>query len=61
VAAARKRGAGAMFLEVAAANGPALALYAREGFTEVGRRRRYYSDGTDALVLRRDLDGQPRQ
>jgi [ribosomal protein S18]-alanine N-acetyltransferase len=61
VAAARKRGAGAMFLEVAAANGPALALYAREGFAEVGRRRRYYSDGTDALVLRRDLDGQPRQ
>ena len=52
---ARARGAGAMFLEVAAGNAPALALYAREGFAEVGRRRRYYSDGADALVLRRDL------
>ena len=52
-------GAGAMFLEVAAGNAPALALYAREGFAEVGRRRRYYSDGTDALVLRRDLTAGP--
>ncbi len=55
MAAARARGAGAMFLEVAAGNAPALALYAREGFVEVGRRRRYYADGADALVLRRDL------
>ncbi len=57
LAAARAKGAGAMFLEVAAGNAPALALYAREGFAEVGRRKRYYSDGADALVLRRDLDG----
>ncbi len=57
LAAARARGAGAMFLEVAAGNAPALALYAREGFAEVGRRRRYYSDGADALVLKRGLDG----
>jgi ribosomal-protein-alanine N-acetyltransferase len=56
LAAARARGAAAMFLEVAAGNTPALALYAREGFAEVGRRRRYYADGADALVLRRDLD-----
>lgn len=56
VAGARTRGAGALFLEVAAGNAPALALYAREGFAAVGRRRRYYTDGADALVLRRDLD-----
>lgn len=54
-AVARARGAAAMFLEVAADNAAALALYAREGFVEVGRRRRYYADGADALVLRRDL------
>ena len=34
------------------------------GFAEVGRRRRYYADGSDALVLRRDLGrwgaGRPR-
>ena len=32
-----------------------LALYRREGFTEVGRRRRYYADGSDALVMRAAL------
>jgi [ribosomal protein S18]-alanine N-acetyltransferase len=52
---ARIRGAEAMFLEVAAGNAAALALYGGFGFTEVGRRRRYYPDGSDALVLRRDL------
>jgi ribosomal-protein-alanine N-acetyltransferase len=55
IGAARAKGAGAMFLEVAAGNAPALALYAREGFAEVGRRRRYYSDGADALVLKRKV------
>jgi ribosomal-protein-alanine N-acetyltransferase len=58
LAAARARGAGAMFLEAAANNASALALYAREGFAEVGRRGRYYSDGGDALVLRLDLDAR---
>lgn len=49
------RGARAMFLEVAAANGPARALYAAAGFGEVGRRPGYYPGGGDALVLRRPL------
>ncbi len=49
------RGAGEMFLEVAAGNAAALALYRSAGFAEVGRRRRYYADGSDALVLRRVL------
>lgn len=45
----------AMFLEVAEGNAGALALYGGLGFAEVGRRKRYYPDGADALVLRRDL------
>lgn len=45
-------GAGAMFLEVSPENAAALALYARAGFAAVGRRRGYYPDGGDALVLR---------
>jgi ribosomal-protein-alanine N-acetyltransferase len=49
------RGAAEMFLEVAAGNAAALALYAAAGFAEVGRRRRYYASGEDALVLRRAL------
>jgi ribosomal-protein-alanine N-acetyltransferase len=49
---ATDRGGSVMFLEVAAGNEAALSLYRREGFVEVGRRRRYYTDGSDALVLR---------
>ena len=48
-------GAGSMFLEVAVTNQAARALYAKHGFTEAGLRRRYYSDGTDALILRSGL------
>ncbi|MGZ4535557.1 MAG: GNAT family N-acetyltransferase [Nocardioidaceae bacterium] len=42
-----------MLLEVSAANTGALAFYAAEGFAEISRRRRYYRDGTDAVVMRR--------
>ena len=49
----------ALFLEVERANQPAIALYARMGFREVGRRSGYYRkpDGASeaALVLRKDL------
>lgn len=40
------------FLEVASENTGARALYARFGFQEVGRRKGYYSNGQDALILR---------
>lgn len=55
LAVAGSRGAVGMFLEVALGNAAARALYARAGFTEVGRRRHYYADGSDALVLRRNI------
>lgn len=55
MAGAVARGAAAMFLEVSDRNAAARALYAAAGFTEAGRRRRYYADGADALVLRADL------
>jgi ribosomal-protein-alanine N-acetyltransferase len=50
-----QRGCRSLFLEVATGNIAALALYRRAGFAEVGRRRRYYSDGSDALVMRVNL------
>ena len=52
-------GANALFLEVAADNAAAVALYTGNGFHRVGLRRGYYTQGperTDALVLRRDLN-----
>lgn len=55
IEAARLGGARRLFLEVDASNAPAEALYRRFGFAEVGRRRRYYKSGGDALVMRLDL------
>lgn len=49
--AERARGARIAHLEVRASNPEALAFYARSGFRSVGRRRRYYPDGDDALLL----------
>jgi ribosomal-protein-alanine N-acetyltransferase len=54
---ARDGGADRMLLEVGATNRAALAFYARTGFVEIDRRRRYYRDGSDALVLRLPLQG----
>jgi ribosomal-protein-alanine N-acetyltransferase len=44
-----------VLLEVRADNEVAQGLYRRRGFTEVGRRRRYYQpSGTDAVVMKRE-------
>jgi ribosomal-protein-alanine N-acetyltransferase len=43
----------AVMLEVSAVNDTAVAFYRATGFTVVARRRRYYRDGSDALVMRR--------
>ncbi len=53
---ARARGADSLFLEVAATNAAALALYASTAFEAAGLRRAYYADGADALVMRRTLN-----
>lgn len=55
MAEAARMGARSLFLEVAIGNQAARHLYAKAGFVEVGRRRRYYANGADALVLRADL------
>lgn len=58
-AEARARGALTAFLEVAADNLPALALYRASGFVAQGRRPRYYRapDGSlkDAEIMGKDL------
>jgi [ribosomal protein S18]-alanine N-acetyltransferase len=48
-------GARSLFLEVSIRNIKARALYTKVGFQEAGRRPHYYSDRSDALVLRLNL------
>lgn len=59
-AEARDRGAQAAFLEVAADNAAAIALYSGAGYAERGRRPAYYPrsgrPAADALLMGRDLD-----
>jgi ribosomal-protein-alanine N-acetyltransferase len=48
----RSRGASRVILEVRAGNDAARRFYRGQGFSEIGRRRRYYSDtGEDAIVM----------
>lgn len=57
---ARDRGAVIAFLEVAADNHGAIALYRQAGFAETGRRRGYYrrpgTNAADAIVMACRLD-----
>lgn len=53
-------------LEVRESNAPAIALYQKLGFQEVGRRKRYYTDPVEDAVLltadfaaSREKEGQP--
>lgn len=59
LAKARVGGATSVFLEVSAQNQPAISLYVRAGFVQVGCRKAYYNQPAggplDALVLARTL------
>lgn len=48
---AKKRGAKSMILEVRVSNVPALHVYQKFGFKIVGRIKRYYVSGEDALTM----------
>ncbi len=55
IARAGTMGGVMFFLEVSDVNTGALLLYETSGFVQIGRRRRYYPDGSDALVMRRPI------
>ena len=40
-----------MTLEVSAENAAALGLYRSAGFAAVGRRKKFYADGSDAVLM----------
>ena len=51
----REKGIGVLSLEVREDNTPALRLYEKLGFCQVGRRPRYYQKPReDALILRKE-------
>ena len=51
----RQAGCRAVLLETAVDNAPALAFYKRYGYFLLKTVPRYYSNGVDALVLKKDL------
>ena len=53
----KKRGSHALMLEVRSSNAPAIALYEKLGFTQVGCRKNYYRNPKeDALILRKECE-----
>ncbi len=51
----RKMDCKTVFLEVNDQNYPAVSLYQKKGFIEVGRRPDYYEKGQDAILMRLDF------
>ena len=52
---ARQNQRQAVWLEVRVSNDAAVNLYRKTGFVQVSTRKRYYSDGEDALVMKYTL------
>ena len=44
-----------IFLEVRESNFPAISLYKSAGFKQISVRKKYYSDGENALVMQKEL------
>ena len=56
-AALRRRGSRALTLEVRDSNAPAIALYEKLGFAQVGLRKNYYRNPKeDARILRKEWE-----
>jgi ribosomal-protein-alanine N-acetyltransferase len=56
-AALRQRGSHALTLEVRDSNAPAIALYEKLGFAQVGLRKNYYRNPKeDARILRKEWE-----
>ena len=57
VAALKEKGSRCLTLEVRASNEPAIKLYEKLGFAQIGRRPKYYRNPReDALILRKEWE-----
>lgn len=52
---AKRRGVRSVFLEVRVSNSAAMLMYLKKGFRGVYARSRYYSNGEDAIVMKKEL------
>ena len=52
---AKQAGAKNIFLEVDEANFPAISLYQKNGFTNIGTRPHYYDNGNNAIIMKKDI------
>ena len=53
----KQKGSRCLTLEVRASNLPAIALYEKLGFSQIGRRKNYYRNPReDALILRKEWE-----
>lgn len=57
---ARVRGCRHVLLEVRVSNARAQSLYRGFGFRVIGVRSRYYADGEDALIMRKDFEEEEK-
>lgn len=55
LAQVRAQGGQTVTLEVNCHNGPALALYRKAGLKEMGRRKKFYHNQEDALIMGAEL------
>ncbi|MHC1697871.1 MAG: ribosomal protein S18-alanine N-acetyltransferase [Geobacteraceae bacterium] len=57
----RKKGATVVYLEVRPTNRTAISLYTRCGFITAGRRKAYYENGEDAILMKYELHPQKEE
>lgn len=51
----KNKGIEKIFLEVRKSNIPAKSLYQKKGYKEISVRKKYYSDGEDAVVMAKEI------
>lgn len=51
----KKQSVSKVFLEVSTTNIPALNLYKKMGYSVIGKRKKYYEDGNDAILMEKQI------